>query len=161
MHRLLAYARLQTNEEADVEILLSGVIERVTESVAQGRLPAEEQDLLRYSMSCIRHDAIRMNRRHNRRREAEQQYFADTTGTAADAHPRMASADAELRAQQLRHAVRCLPQNQAELIILHIWEELSFAEIARRLSTAESTLRSRYAVALRAVKAFLSSTDIC
>ena len=78
-------------------------------------------------MSCIRHDAIRMNRRNNRRREAEQQYFADGTGTAADTHPRMASADTELRAQQLRRAVRCLPQNQAELIILHIWHELSFA----------------------------------
>ncbi len=160
MHRLLAYARLQTDEEADVEMLLSGVIERVTESVAQGRLPAEEQDLLRYSMSCIRHDALRMNRRNNRRREAEQQYFADG-GVAETEHSRMATADAALRAQQLRRALRCLPEHQAELIILHIWEELSFAEIARRLSTAESTLRSRYAVALRTVKALLSNTDIC
>lgn len=160
MHRLLAYARLQTEEDADVEILLSAVIERVAEAVAQGRLPAEEEDLLRYSMRSIKHDAIRLSRRNRHRREAEQHYSEQGGPTPTDEHPRMQAADAEQRAQQLRSAVSRLPHAQAEVINLHIWQELSFAEIARRSGAPESTIRSRYTVALRAVKAQLSTLNL-
>lgn len=161
MHRLLAYARLQVDVDTDVEVLLSGVIERVAEAVAQGRVPAEEEDLLRYSMSSIRHEAIRANRRNSNRREAEQQYFAGAGPEPVSEHPRMSEADAEVRAQHIRCAVQQLPAEQAELIILHIWEELSIAEIARRFRTPESTIRSRYIVALRTMKSYLSTLDIC
>ena len=161
MHRLLAYARLQADDDTDVEVLLSGVIERVAEAVAQGRLPAEEEDMLRYSMRSIRHDAIRANRRNSHRREAEQQYFAEGGPTPSAEHPYMSRADAAARARHLRRAVRQLPAEQAELINLHIWEDLSLAEVARRLSTPESTIRSRYIVALRTMKSFLSTVDIC
>lgn len=158
MHRLLAYARLQADGDTDVEVLLSGVIERVAEAVAQGRLPAEEEDLLRYSMRAIRHDAIRAGRRNNNRREAELQYVADA---AVAEHPRMGEADAAARAQHLRRAVQQLPAELAELVALHIWGELSIAEIARRLRAPESTIRSRYIVALRTMKSYLSTVDIC
>lgn len=160
MHRLLAYARLQTEEDADVEMLLSAVIERVAEAVAKGRLPAEEEDLLRYSMRAIKHDAIRLSRRNRNRREAEQQYSAEGGPTPTDAHPRMEADDAEQRALLLRRAISCLPHAQAEVINLHIWQELSFAEIARRCGAPESTIRSRYAVALRAVKSQLLTLNL-
>ena len=161
MHRLLAYARLQADDDTDVEVLLSGVIERVAEAVAQGRLPAEEEDLLRYSMRSIRHDAIRTGRRNNHRREAEQQYFAEGAHTPVAEHPCVRGADAADRAQHLRRAIRQLPAAQAELINLHIWEDMTLAEIARRQNTPESTIRSRYIVALRTMKSFLSTVDIC
>ncbi len=161
MHRLLAYARIQADADTDVEVLLSGVIERVAVAVAQGRVPAEEEDLLRYSMSSIRHEAIRAGRRNSNRRAAEQLYFAEGGPTPAEEHPRMVSADAENRARQLRRAVQLLPAEQAELVMLHIWENLSIAEIARRLGTPESTIRSRYIVALRTMKSYLSTVDIC
>ena len=161
MHRLLAYARLQADEDTDVEVLLSGVIERVAEAVAQGRVPAEEEDLLRYSMRSIRHDAIRASRRNSHRREAEQQFYAAGVPTPAAEHPCMVESDAAARAQLLRRAIRLLPAEHAELIHLHIWQELSIAEIARRLGTPESTIRSRYTVALRTMKSYLSTVDIC
>lgn len=160
MHRLLAYTRLQVDEETDVEMLLSGVIERVTQACVQGRVPAEEEDLLRYSMRSIWHDALRMRERNKNRREAEIHYTAGHGATPTEQHPHAAGADAATQASLLRRALRELPEEQAELITLHIWQELSIAEIARRCNTAESTIRSRYTVALRAVKAKLKQFDI-
>ena len=160
MHRLLAYTRLQVDEETDVEMLLSGVIERVTQAVVDGRVPAEEVDLLRYSMRAIWHDALRLRERNNHRHIAEKHFATDRTSDAQEQHPRAHAKDAATQAKQLRQALRELPEEQAELISLHIWEELSLAEIARRCHTAESTIRSRYTVALRAMKAKLKQFDI-
>ena len=160
MHRLLAYTRLQVDEDTDVEMLLSGVIERVTQAVVDGRVPAEEEDLLRYSMRAIWHDALRLRERNSHRREAEKHFATDRAAHAQEQHPRAHAEDAATQAKQLRQALRELPEEQAELISLHIWEELSFSEIARRCNTAESTIRSRYTVALRAVKAKLKQLDI-
>ena len=160
MHRLLAYARLQVDADTDVEMLLSGVMTRVAEAVAEGRVPAQEEDLLRYSMRSIWHDALRMRERNKNRREAEIHYTAGHGATPTEQHPHATGADAATQASLLRRALRELPEEQAELITLHIWEELSIAEIARRCNIAESTIRSRYTVALRAVKAKLKQFDI-
>lgn len=160
MHRLLAYARLQVDADTDVEMLLCGVITRVADAVAEGRVPAQEEDLLRYSMRAIWHDALRLRERNAHRREAEKQYVAHRTPEPTEPHPCMAAADAEMRARRLRQAVQLLPAEQAELVNLRIWQELSFAEIARRSRTPESTIRSRYAVALRTVKSHLEHLDL-
>lgn len=160
MHRLLAYTRLQVDDETDVEMLLSGMIERVTQACVQGRVPAEEEDLLRYSMRAIWHDALRLRERNNHRREAEKHFATAHAAEAPVQHPCAHGEDAATQASLLRRALRELPEEQTELITLHIWEELSIAEIARRCNTAESTIRSRYTVALRAVKAKLKQLDI-
>lgn len=161
MHRLLAYARLQADADTDVEVLLSGVIERVVQAAAQGRVPVQEEDILRYCFSSIRHEAMRQRQRNVNRRMAESLYGGQDGVAPTEHHPRMENADAQLRAKLLRNAVRQLPPEQAELILLHIWQEISIAEIARRCSTPESTIRSRYTAALRAVKLNLNHSDIC
>lgn len=161
MHRLLAYARLQVDADTDVEMLLSGVMTRVAEAVAEGRVPAQEEDLLRYSMRAIWHDALRLRERNAHRREAEKQFSDRHAPEPTEPHPCMAAEDARVRASRLRQAVQLLPAEQAELVNLHIWQELSFAEIARRWSLPESTLRSRYAVALRTVKSHLEHIELC
>ena len=159
MHRLLAYARLQVDAETDVEMLLSGVMQRVAEAAAQGRVPATEADLLPYTMRAIWHDALRVGQRNLARREAERRY-AEDDATAAESHPHLQQVEHAERADRLREALRHLSPEQAEPVMLHIWEELSFAEIARRLALPESTVRSRYLVALRAMKSYLSTPNV-
>lgn len=159
MHRLLAYARLQVDAETDVEMLLSGVMQRVAEAAAQGRVPVTEEDLLPYTMRAIWHDALRLRQRNQTRREAERRYAEEGAATA-EVHPQLQYEAHAERADRLREALRLLTPEQAEPVMLHIWEALSFAEIARRLALPESTVRSRYLVALRAMKSYLLTRNV-
>ncbi|MBM4001057.1 MAG: sigma-70 family RNA polymerase sigma factor [Planctomycetes bacterium] len=45
-------------------------------------------------------------------------------------------------------ALRCLPPEQAEVIVLKIWEGLTFAEIGKVLDTSPNTAASRYQYAI-------------
>lgn len=50
--------------------------------------------------------------------------------------------------EQVQSAVKRLPPEQAEVVVLKIWEELTFAEIADILSESPNTVASRYRYAL-------------
>ena len=48
----------------------------------------------------------------------------------------------------LRRALWALPQEQREVTVLHIWAELTFAQIAEVLNISANTVASRYRYAL-------------
>jgi RNA polymerase sigma-70 factor (ECF subfamily) len=50
--------------------------------------------------------------------------------------------------QNLRRALRDLPDDQREVIVLHVWGELTFSEIGDLLSVSSNTAASRYRYAL-------------
>ena len=50
--------------------------------------------------------------------------------------------------RRLRQALQALPEEQREVIVLHLWGELTFAEIGQVLSTSANTAASRYRYAL-------------
>ncbi len=52
-------------------------------------------------------------------------------------------------------AMRTLPAEQSEVVVLKIWEEMTFAEIAEVLSVPPATAASRYRYALEKLAAQL------
>ena len=52
----------------------------------------------------------------------------------------------------LRRALRALPNGQREVTILHIWGELTFAQIAVVLNISSNTAASRYRYALEKLR---------
>jgi len=50
--------------------------------------------------------------------------------------------------QNLRRALCALPDDQREVIVLHIWGELTFSQISQLLSISSNTAASRYRYAL-------------
>lgn len=46
--------------------------------------------------------------------------------------------------RNLRHALRALPGDQREVIVLHIWGEFTFSQIAEVLNISANTVASRY-----------------
>jgi RNA polymerase sigma-70 factor (ECF subfamily) len=50
--------------------------------------------------------------------------------------------------QNLRRALGALPDDQREVIVLHIWGELTFSQISELLSISSNTAASRYRYAL-------------
>ena len=50
--------------------------------------------------------------------------------------------------QNLRRALGDLPEDQREVIVLHVWGELTFSEIGELLGVSSNTAASRYRYAL-------------
>jgi RNA polymerase sigma-70 factor (ECF subfamily) len=53
-----------------------------------------------------------------------------------------------MREQNLRRALGALPDDQREVIVLHIWGELTFSQISELLTISSNTAASRYRYAL-------------
>lgn len=56
----------------------------------------------------------------------------------------------------LRRALMTLPADQREVVILHIWGELTFAQIANVLEISANTGASRYRYALERIRKIMS-----
>lgn len=146
-HRLYLYARQRADSSSDVELLLSRTLERVAEAVYRGRVSAEEDALLPYTLRALSNEAIRKGLSERRRREAELAYSRSMPEQSAE----VSGMAAELQ-RKLTAFVYSLPEKQTEIVLLHIWEERSFAEIGRMLGVGESTVRMRYEAAIRKIK---------
>ena len=64
------------------------------------------------------------------------------------ARPRFWSLPDDDWREQIQTAVKRLPSEQAEVVVLKIWEEMTFAEIAEVLGESPNTAASRYRYAL-------------
>lgn len=152
-HRLYLYARRRSDSSADVELLLSRTLERVADAVYYGRVAADEEALLPYTLRALTNEAMKMSMAESRRRRAEARYSSHQPEAAAP--PSSTAADTHLRLSAL---LSRLPEKQAEVVTLHLWEDLSFAEIGRMLGVGESTVRARYDAALRKLKQMMNES---
>ena len=71
-HRLYLYARRRADSSADVELLLSRTLERVADAVYYGRVAADEEALLPYTLRALSNEAMKMSMAESRRRRAEE-----------------------------------------------------------------------------------------
>ena len=55
-------------------------------------------------------------------------------------------------------ALRTLPTEQAEVVVLKIWEKLTFAQIGVILETSPNTVASRYQYAMAKLSKKLAAT---
>jgi RNA polymerase sigma-70 factor (ECF subfamily) len=97
--------------------------------------------------ATVRSIALDLLRRDTRRarREANASLDAEQTTT-----PRFDFDDDQQRA--LSAAVDRLPPDQREVLVMKIWNELTFADIATVLGISQNTAASRYRYALAALK---------
>ncbi|HEY1462719.1 MAG TPA: sigma-70 family RNA polymerase sigma factor [Terriglobales bacterium] len=54
--------------------------------------------------------------------------------------------------RQLRNALLALSEEQREVVVMHIWGELTFAQIAEILDASANTVASRYRYALASLR---------
>lgn len=130
--RYLLFARSQTRSEADAQDLLQEVLVEVWQR-APGRPP---DDALVFK--TIRRRAIDLGRRTDRRERREQ--VAPDWWQPPDDEP---GRDAELA-----NAVKTLPADFREVLVLKVWSGLTFRQIADTLGVPPGTAASRYRYAL-------------
>ncbi|MBQ8517132.1 MAG: sigma-70 family RNA polymerase sigma factor [Akkermansia sp.] len=149
-HRLLAYARQQSDDVTDVELLLAEVMSRVTAAYCAGRV--EKEGVLPYALRSLRNAAMQARSRNMRRREVESVYSRE------EQERQRGDAAAGDLMHELAQLVHQLPEEEAHVLTLRIWDERSFADVARELGLPESTVRRRYAAALERIRTIMNQS---
>ena len=143
--RLLLCARQWTRSLADAEDVLQEAFVRYWRH--QRHLPGDPQALM---LTSIRRAAIDLARSEDRRAarekrsewgvEADAQLFASLPG------------EGDERRQEIEIALRHLPEEQREVLVLKIWQEFTFEQIGQILEIPVNTAASRYRYALNALR---------
>ena len=122
------------------------VVQQVFTSILrQGPRLEEEAHYLR---RAVRNECYSHLRRRRKHREVGHEH--------AVIEPVVDSASAEERIA-LEGAIRALPPEQREVIYLHVFEGLTFQEIATSLEASLNTVAARYRYALERLRTILTS----
>ena len=135
--RVVRYALLLTRNREDAEDTLQAAMVRVA---LNPRALADARHPWPYLLKIVRNEALNIVRR-----KKPAQLLAGMTGAWAD---ESALLDADDVRRRVRFALRKLPPRQSEVVVLKIWEGMTFAEIGQVLGKSPNTAASRYRYAL-------------
>lgn len=155
--RLLLFARQQTRSQEDAEDILQDALVKLVGKIEEGSFTGGQEAWMPYLYTTLRRMAIDLGRRDDRRRRREDLVSADREPLAAGDHPWFNgdSSDDETR-RLLEGGLKELPEKFAEVIVMKIWGERTFAEIGEALGISPNTAASRYRYGLEALKRKLS-----
>jgi RNA polymerase sigma-70 factor (ECF subfamily) len=135
--RLLRYAKTLTRNTEDAEDVLQSAMVRVSlhpQALAQAKFPWA------YFLRIVRNEALTLARRRK-----PVQVLSPLTEPCVEFDPSLNSKELK---QHVQRAIGRLPRSQAEVVVLRIWEEMTFLEIAEVLNQSPNTVASRYRYAL-------------
>ena len=152
--KLLLFARQQTRSREDAEDVLQDALVKLVDKLRNDQFIGGSEAWQPYLYATIRRLAIDLSRRDDRRKRREDSVGADTGEAHQEAfHPwfESESSDDETR-DQLEEKLKQLPEKFAEVIVMKIWGERTFAEIGEILGISQNTAASRYRYGLEALK---------
>jgi RNA polymerase sigma-70 factor (ECF subfamily) len=135
--RCLRYAQSITRSQEDAEDALQAAMVRIT---VKPHALAGADHPWPYFLRVVRNEALKIVRR--RRSVNAASGFVDRVIETED------SVEKDDNRNQIRIALGRLPQNQCEVVVLKIWEGMTFAEIAEVLGKSPNTVASRYRYAM-------------
>ena len=144
---LVLFARQWTRSPADAE----DIVQEAFVKFWRREHNIDNRALLYATVRSIALDFIRRDARRARR-EADAALESEQTSA-----PQFDFADESQRA--LAAALDLLPAEQREVLVMKIWNELTFADIAAALGISQNTAASRYRYALAALKKNLPSDE--
>lgn len=136
--RLVRFAVAITRNQHDAEDAVQAVLVRIA---GRPKLLAAADRPWPYLLQMVRNESLGIARR--RQRLAPVGTLDDLVTTVA-----VDVLEHEDRHRAVWRAIRSLPTLQAEVIVLKIWEEMTFAEIAEVLGVSANTAASRYQYAI-------------
>jgi RNA polymerase sigma-70 factor (ECF subfamily) len=135
--RLLRYAQTLTRSRDDAEDAVQAAVVRVArnpKSLAAVQLPWA------YLLKIVRNESLRLM--------ARRRPSLELVNGHAVSPPTEATIFFKEQQVEVQTALRRLPSEQAEVVVLKIWEDLTFQEIATVTGESPNTVASRYRYAL-------------
>lgn len=148
--KLLLCARQWTRSAADAEDVVQEAFVRFWRH--QRNLPGEPIALL---ITSVRRAAFDLARRDGRRTAREERAFDGPEIRPVFQTP----LEGDERRATIEAAMQDLPPEQREVLVLKIWGELTFDQIAATLELSPNTAASRYRYALAALRETLTAAD--
>lgn len=158
--RLLLFARQQTRNAHDAEDVMQDALIKLARKVEEGTFDGGQESWKPYLYTAIRRLAIDLGRKNDRRGKREEKSERDRRihmGATTDPWFLSDASNDETR-EQLEDGIKKLPSKFAEVIILKIWGEHTFAEIGDMLEVSLNTVASRYRYGLERLRKSLEST---
>ena len=143
---LALYAR-QFLDQADASAGAEDVVQEALTALLSQRHPPD--DPMSWMFRAVRNAAIDYGRSAGRRRRRERR-VAETRGEWFEP-----AVDVPIDAVAAETAMRVLPPELRQIVVLRIWGEQGFAHIARIMELAVSTVHERYTAALQQMRAAL------
>lgn len=150
--KLLLFARQWATSAADAEDIVQEAFVRFWCSSYRNDADAHLQlfaMVRRAGLDQVRRAGRRIARENAHRRDEEAVTWFSPTGL-----------EQQERADALQEALSRLSAEQREVVVLKIWGELTFEEIARTLELSPNTAASRYRYALEALRRNLSPAQL-
>ena len=144
MPRLYRYAMTLARNHSDAEDALQAAMLTVTahpETLARARHPWA------YFLRMVRNEVIRLSRQNR-----ALKYVTTLVHFWQEEVVPFDRSDAR---EAIQAALKRLPSQQAEVVVLKVWEEMTFQEIAHVLEESPNTVASRYRYALEKLTSLL------
>lgn len=157
--RMLLFARQQTRTAQDAEDIMQDALVKLARKVDEGTFEGGQDQWKPFLYTAIRRLAIDLARKNDRRLKREEKSEADRmtqVDGVSDPWFEQSESDDETRAQ-LEDGLKKLPKKFSEVIIMKVWGEHTFAEIADALGESLNTVASRYRYGLERLRKGLES----
>lgn len=160
--RLLLFARQQTRSQEDAEDLFQDALVKLVEKLRDGEFHGGQEAYMPYLYTAIRRLAIDLSRKDDRRKRREELVSGDELSDDGPGNDPWfdSSLSGDETRSQLEKKLKELPAKFAEVIIMKIWGERTFAEIGEALEISQNTAASRYRYGLEALKRALGSARL-
>jgi RNA polymerase sigma-70 factor (ECF subfamily) len=157
--RLVLFARQQSRSSEDAEDIVQDALVKLVEKLDAGEFVGGQEAWMPYLFTTIRRLSIDLGRRDDRRKRREDFVGGEVETEQKEAfHPWFESESSDDETRQLLEAgLKELPPKFAEVVVMKVWGERTFAEIGEALEISPNTAASRYRYGLEALKKKLSS----
>ncbi len=145
--RLVRFAVTITRNQHDAEDAVQATLVRV---VGNAKLLSRAEAPWPYLLQMVRNESLLILRR--KRRVSIVSNLTDLL-----THRSVDEVEKEESYRAVWLAIRALPVEQSEVVVLKIWEELTFAQIAEVLGLPPATAASRYRYAMQKLASELRS----
>jgi len=149
LNRLLTFAMALLNDTGAAKDVVHDVFVSFAESVGTFKLRG---NLRSYLTTCVLNrarDIMRANQRRPMRLDGTESVASDKD------RPDRAILCSE-RAQRLNRAIAELPDEQRQVVVLHLKGEMKFRDIAKLQNTSINTIQGRYRYGLDKVRSILN-----